>query len=92
MAAVAKGAFRKRRKAEPPSVPDLFQRGDVVLWLKSGRETAILHEWSLDEFRSGLRADYERFRAAGGCAAFVAALVSSLCPKRPLADTRESNA
>lgn len=74
VAAVAKGAFRRRRKAEPPSVPDLFQRGEVVLWAKAGRETAILHEWSLDEFRAGLRGDYESFRAAAGCAALVAAL------------------
>jgi recombinational DNA repair protein (RecF pathway) len=82
IAAVAKGAFRRRRRAEPPSVPDLFQRGEVVLWMKSGRETdfgepgrpAILHEWSLDEFRAGLRGDYESFRAAAGCAALVAAL------------------
>ncbi len=39
---IAKGAFRRRRKAEPHSVPDLFQRGEVVLWLRlgPGRERA----------------------------------------------------
>ena len=71
---IAKGAFRRRRKAEPPSAPDLFQRGEVVLWLGPGRERAILHEWSPDDFRTGLRSEYDRFRAAAGCAALVAAL------------------
>ena len=32
------------------------------------------------------------YSATPGIAAFVAALVSLRCPKRPLADTRESNA
>ncbi len=74
VSAIAKGAFRRRRKAEPPSAPDLFQRGEVVLWLGPGRERAILHEWSPDDFRTGLRSEYDRFRVAAGCAALVAAL------------------
>ena len=71
---IAKGAFRRRRKDEPPSVPDLFARGEVVLHLHPRRERAILREWTLEDMRSGLRRDYDAFRAACGCAALVAAL------------------
>lgn len=70
----AKGAFRRRRKDEPPSVPDLFERGEMVLHLHPLRESAILCEWTLEDVRSGLRRDYDAFRAASGCAALVAAL------------------
>jgi recombinational DNA repair protein (RecF pathway) len=87
MAVIAKGAFRRRRKAEPPSVPDLFQRGEVVLWVSALRETAILHEWSPDDFRTGVRADYGRFCAAAGCAALVSALSPGSAPwERPHAE------
>ena len=72
---IAKGAFRRRRKDEPPSVPDLFERGEVVLYLHPLRDYAILREWTLDDIRAGLRRDYAAFRAASGCAA----LVSMLC-------------
>lgn len=71
---IAKGVFRRRRKDEPPSVPDLFERGEVVLHLHPRRERAILREWTLEEMRCGLRRDYDAFRAASGCAALVAAL------------------
>ncbi|MHC4506233.1 MAG: DNA repair protein RecO, partial [Planctomycetota bacterium] len=71
---MAKGAFRRRRKDEPPSVPDLFARGEVVLHLHPRRERAILREWTLEEMRWGLRRDYDAFRAASGCAALVSAL------------------
>jgi DNA repair protein RecO len=69
--ALAKGAARKRRKDEPPSIPDLFQRGEVVLWFGRRQDYAILGEWTLDEMRRGVRDDYDAFRAASGCAAVV---------------------
>jgi len=71
---LAKGAFRRRRKAEPPSVPDLFARGETVLWLGPRRDYAVLAEWSLDDMRAGLRCNYDAFKAAAGCAALVSAL------------------
>ncbi len=73
-AVIAKGAFRRPRKAEPASVPDLLQRGETVLYLSPRRESAILREWTLDDMRPGLRNDYDAFRAGTGCAAVVEAL------------------
>ena len=74
LTALAKGAFRRRRKAEPPSVPDLFERGEIVAYVRPGRDLGIVHEWTLDSIRPGLRADYDAFRAAAGCAALVTLL------------------
>jgi len=71
---LAKGAARRRKKAEPPSIPDLFQRGEVVLWFGRRRDYAILREWTLEDMRPGLRSDYDAFRAASGCAALVSEL------------------
>jgi DNA repair protein RecO (recombination protein O) len=71
---LAKGAARRRKKAEPPSIPDLFQRGEVVLWFGRRRDYALLREWTLEDMRPGLRSDYDAFRAASGCAALVAEL------------------
>jgi len=71
---LAKGAFRRRRKAEPPSVPDLFERGEIVAYVRPGRDLGIMREWTLDDIRPGLRADYDAFRAAAGCAALVTLL------------------
>jgi len=70
----AKGAFRRRRRAEPPSVPDLFQRGEVVLSTGPGRGYSILREWSLEDVRRGVRESPPAFRAASACASIVAAL------------------
>jgi DNA repair protein RecO (recombination protein O) len=71
---LAKGAQRKRRKDEPPSVPDLFQRGETVLWFGPRREYAILSEWTLEEVRRGIRNAYGAFRAASACAGLVDSL------------------
>lgn len=71
---LAKGAFRRRRKSEPPSVPDLFERGEVVAYVRPGRDLGIVREWTLDDMRSGVRSDYDAFRAAAGCAALVTLL------------------
>ena len=71
---LAKGAFRRRRKAEPPSVPDLFERGEVVAYVRPGRDLGIVREWTLDDMRPRLRADYDAFRAAAGCASLTALL------------------
>jgi recombinational DNA repair protein (RecF pathway) len=70
----AKGAFRRRSRAEPASVPDLFARGEVVLSVHPRREYAILREWSLEDIRRGVRTDYDAFRAASGCAGLAEAV------------------
>ncbi|MHC5053248.1 MAG: DNA repair protein RecO [Planctomycetota bacterium] len=74
LSALAKGAFRRRRKSEPPSVPDLFERGEVVAYVRPGRDLGIVREWTLDDMRPGLRSDYGAFRAAAGCASLVTLL------------------
>ncbi len=71
---LAKGALRRPRKSEPPSVPDLFARGEIVAYVRPGRDLGIVREWTLDDMRPGLRADYDAFRAAAGCAALVTLL------------------
>jgi len=71
---LAKGAFRRRRKAEPPSVPDLFERGEVVAYVRAGRDLGIVREWTLEDMRPRLRSDYDAFRAAAGCASLTALL------------------
>lgn len=65
---LAKGVFRWRRKAEPPSVPDLFSRGELVAWVGRSDKAALLRDWTLEDMRTGLRSDWGAFFAAGSCA------------------------
>jgi DNA repair protein RecO len=71
---LAKGAARRRRKDEPPSIPDLFQQGEVVLWFGPRRDYAILREWTLEDMRWGVRAEYGRYRGASACIALIGEL------------------
>lgn len=80
MTVLAKGAFRRRRRAEPPSVPDLFERGEVVLSFIPTKGYSILVEWTLEDVRSNLRRRLDAFGAACGCAALVAAIPGEPSP------------